>query len=160
MTDYNFLHNGDVSSLLGELRPALEHYHLKLFDYEHALRGPRDNDPTRTEVLKRIKREVEKVNYAIFAVPKNEDGQTRGILVGQRDDPNTISVLWINDGFRSQWLGAQLVEEFQKVRPGAILNVEVAVFNTRAKDFYERIGFEFEESDASYPGVVKGHRIA
>ncbi|MNM47272.1 Acetyltransferase (GNAT) family protein [compost metagenome] len=159
MTEYNFLHNDHVDYLQGEMRPALEHYFLKLYDYEHALRGPRDNDLPRGEVLARVKRLVEKVDYAIFAVPKNEDGQTRGILVGDNEDPNTISVLWVNEAFRSQQLGQQLVEEFQKVRPGGILNVEVAKFNPRAQEFYERLGFQFNEFDIFSPGVVKGHRI-
>lgn len=160
MSDYNFFHDSNVNYLLGEMRPVLEHYYLKLFDYEHALRGPREDDLPRAEILKRIKREVEKVNYAIFAVPKGEDGQTRAILVGDRDDSNTISVLWVNEPFRSQQLGERLVEEFQKVRPNAILNVEVAKFNPRAKAFYERIGFEFDEFGPIHSGVLKGHRIA
>lgn len=159
MNEYNFLHNDHVDYLQGEMRPALEHFFLKLFDYEHALRGPRDNDLPRKEVLNRIRRVVDKVDYAIFAIPKNEDGQTRGILVADREDPNTVSLLWVNEAFRSQQLGQQLVEEFQKVRPGQILHVEVAKFNPRAKAFYERLGFQFDEFESITSGVVKGHRI-
>lgn len=159
MNEYNFLHNDHIDYLQGEMRPALEHYFLKLFDYEHALRGPRDNDLPRKEVLNRIRRVVDKVDYAIFAIPKNEDGQTRGILVTDRECPDTISLLWVNEAFRSQQLGQQLIAEFQKVRPGRILHVEVAKFNPRAKAFYERLGFQFDEFESITSGVVKGHRI-
>lgn len=160
VTDYNFLHLDDYKSLQTEFRLALEFYFHKVYDYEHALRGPKETDASEEEVKQRISELVDRVNYAVFAVPKGLDGQTRGILLGNDKDPGEIDVLFVHESFRSQKLGAALVEEFQRTRPGQTLCVEVAVNNPRAKKFYEGLGFEFELFNVYNSAIVKGHRTA
>ena len=157
-TNYNFLINDNQRSLQSEFRPVLEHYFQKVFDYEHALIGPGENDPTPAQVKERMQQWVDIINFAVFAVPKGEDGQTRGILLGNSVNPGEIDVLFVHESFRSQKIGAGLIAKFQRTRPTTPLTVEVNVVNHRAKRFYEELGFVFQAENPENPAVVKGTR--
>lgn len=152
---FNFLSHGP-DALQGELRPAVAMYYRKLFDYEAELRDMPQHELTDEQITSRISAIASRVAFGIFASPKNEDGQTAAVLFANGHESGHIDILFVNKSYRGQRLGRQLVEQFQRARPGVALTVEVARPNATAKMFYERLGFKF--TGGSHPAVLRGTR--
>jgi len=148
MENYNLLGHG-VKEGDEEAHLHIGHYLLKIAKDESKLFGV---DPDKLAVDEqdlwkaRANYLARSVGFTVTAIPKNEDGQTHGILCADRRDPSHILGIFVQPWLRSQGIGKALIEDFARRHPATEIKVSVLKRNVRALRFYESLGFAFIDS--------------
>lgn len=72
-----------------------------------------------------------------------------------KGEPYAVGSLFVTEEYRSQGIGELLVNMLREYHPNNDLTVSCHKGNTRALSFYQRLGFEFTESELIMKGVLK-----
>ncbi|MCZ8520696.1 MULTISPECIES: GNAT family N-acetyltransferase [Paenibacillus] len=132
--------------------------------------GPRLTDVCTEEELRSVRSSLMVFNESTapsgFQVPnerldlvlKEEDGKLAGGLLGRTYRFAVyIEILWVDEKYRGQGLGARLMKaaEEEAVRRGCRL-MHLDTFSFQAPDFYRKLGFEVFGELAGFPdGAVR-----
>lgn len=83
------------------------------------------------------------------------DEEPVAFMMIDKGEPYAIGSLFVAETHRGQGIGELLVNMLREYHPNNELTVSCHKTNTRALSFYERLGFEFTETDLIMKGALK-----
>lgn len=134
----------NLSELTETERGQLKALHKELIDYEYqftpkAMQYVFNQLETVDQSLEEIIQNIDFVYYLTRSGTK----EMIAFLAVDKGDPYQIAGLYVQEQFRNNAFGAVMVARFAQICPLNPITVNCFRSNTRAKSFYEGMGFKF-----------------